>query len=260
MIAVPVFLLTDFGLEDTYVGQMKAVLVARAPGCLPLDLTHGIPAHDVAAGRRALADALPHIPGGAVILAVVDPGVGTTRRPLVVRVGEIVAIGPDNGLLSPLLSREGAVVRAIDPDQVGAGSLSSTFHGRDLFAPAAAMVAAGAPVEALGPPLADPLVTAPDPLPDRTGDGWCGQVLSVDHFGNLITNLAPHHVGGARRVEIRGGRTIGIVETYGDVASGDLAALIGSNGKLELARHGGSAAQLTGMAVGDPIWVSLTES
>ncbi len=255
MVPVPVFLLTDFGLRDTYVGQMKAVLLARAPGCQPVDLTHDIPPQDVPAGRRALADALPHLPPGSVLLAVVDPGVGTTRRPLAVRAGEIVAIGPDNGLLTPLLVAEGAAARAIDPESVGADALSSTFHGRDLFAPAAAMVAAGAPLEALGPPVVDPVLDT-DPLPERTRDGWCGQVLSVDHFGNLITNLAPHHVGGAARVEIRGGRTIRVVGTYGDVGPGDLAALIGSNGKLEIARNGGSAAQLTGMAVGDPIWVS----
>ncbi|MDP7111158.1 MAG: SAM-dependent chlorinase/fluorinase [Myxococcota bacterium] len=198
---------------------------------------------------------LERLADGRKLLAVVDPGVGTTRRALAVRSGEVAAVGPDNGLLSPLLTADGATVRSIDPELVGAEALSSTFHGRDLFAPAAAMLAAGAPLEALGPVVADPVLIPADPQPDRTKDGWCGQVLAVDHFGNLITNLAPHHLGTATRVEIRGGRIIGVVGTYGDVAAGDLAALIGSNGKLELARHGGSAAQLTGMAVGDPIWV-----
>ncbi len=256
MTGFPVFLLTDFGIEDTYVGQMKAVLVSRAPGCSPLDLTHAIPPQDVAAGRRAFQEVLPHLPPGAVVLAVVDPGVGTPRRPIAVRAGEITAIGPDNGLLGPLLTSEGAVVRAIDPEAVDATALSSTFHGRDLFAPAAALVASGAPVEALGAAVTDPVLLPSDPLPDRTAEGWCGQVLAVDHFGNLGTNLAPHHVGGARCVELRGGRTVTIVGTYGEVPTGDLAALIGSNGKLELARNGGSAALLTGVGIGDPVWVT----
>lgn len=256
MTGVPVFLLTDFGLQDTYVGQMKAVLLARAPGCLPVDLTHAIPPQDVAAGRRKLAEAMPYLPPGSVVLAVVDPGVGTLRRPLAVRAGELSAIGPDNGLLTPLLTQEGSSVRAIDPEAVDAVTLSSTFHGRDLFAPAAAMLAAGAPLGALGSPVADPMLLPGDPLPERTRDGWCGQVISVDHFGNLLTNLAPHHVAGARRLELRGGRTVAIVGTYGDVAKGDLAALIGSNGKLELARNGGSAADLTGMKIGDPVWIT----
>ncbi len=260
MSGVPVFLLTDFGITDTYVGQMKAVLLARAPGCLPVDLTHAIPPQDVAAGRRQLAEALPHLPDGSVILAVVDPGVGTPRRPLAVRAGELSAIGPDNGLLTPLISAEGARVRTIDPEAVDARGLSSTFHGRDLFAPAAALLAVGAPIEAIGPPVDDPVLHQGDPLPERTRDGWCGQVLSVDHFGNLLTNLSAHHVGGARRLELRGGRTVNIVGTYGDVAEGVLAALIGSNGKLELARNGGSAAEFTRVKVGDPVWITVESS
>ena len=258
MTAVPVFLLTDFGLQDTYVGQMKAVLLARAPGCLPVDLGHGVPPQDVAAGRRALAEAWPHLPESCVVLAVVDPGVGTARRPLAVRLGSRIAVGPDNGLLTDLVGAAGAAVVALDPDAMGLSSPSSTFHGRDLFAPAAALAASGTPIEALGSPLEDPVRLPSEPAPERTGDGWRGRVVAVDRFGNLITDLRSHHVDGPVAVEIPGGRPVPVVETYADAEAGALVALIGSNGKLEIAVNGGSAAVETGLTVG--AWVRIREA
>ena len=254
----PVFLITDFGLDDIYVGQMKAALLARAPTCLPVDLTHGIAPQDVRGGARAIAESLPHLPGPAVILAVVDPGVGTSRRPLAVQAGELSAVAPDNGLLTPLLRLEGASVHVIDPSAVAATRLSSTFHGRDLFAPAAAMLASGAPIGTLGQPIDDPLQLAAPTGPSRSDDGWIGQVVGVDHFGNLITDLTADHLGdGTASVHLPSGTSLPLVRTYAEVPQGEVAALIGSGGYLEVACNGGSAARATGLGVGALIRLRL---
>lgn len=249
--ALPIFLLTDFGLQDAYVGQMKAVLLARAPGCAMVDLTHGIEAQDVEGGARVIDEALPYLPRPAVILAVVDPGVGTDRRPIAVRWGDLVGVGPDNGLLESLIGQDGAVVHAIDPRGVGTEAMSSTFHGRDLFAPVAAFLATGGVVENVGPAVDDPVRLDPYPGPTLTMDGWIGRVRDVDRFGNLITDLGRPHVGeGAVAVELPDGTRPPFVDTYGEAADGALCALVGSGGWLEVAVNGGSAAERLGLGRG----------
>ena len=248
---LPIFLLTDFGLQDAYVGQMKAVLLARAPGCVMVDLTHGIEPQDVVGGARVIDEALPYLPRPAVILAVVDPGVGTDRRAVAVRWGDLVGVGPDNGLMESLIAQDGAVVHAIDPRGIGAEAMSSTFHGRDLFAPVAAFLATGGAVEALGPPVDDPVKLDPYPGPTFTLDGWVGRVRDVDRFGNLITDLGRPHLGeGEVTVELPDGARPCLVDTYGEVAKGQLCALLGSGGWLEIAVNGGSAAEETGLGRG----------
>jgi len=256
----PIFLLTDFGLEDTYVGQMKAVLVTRAPLSPQIDLTHSIPPQDVRGGARAIDDTLAHLPRSAVILAVVDPGVGTDRRPLIVTVGDLAGVGPDNGVLTPLLRLPGARAHAIDPQRAGAAALSSTFHGRDLFAPAAAGLATGSSPAELGEPVDDPVVLPPEPGPRRTSTGWTGRVVSVDRFGNLITNLRRDHLSDLPRnaaVELPTADSVPLVRTYGEAAAGELIALVGSGGFVEVACNGGSAAEITGLGVGDAIELRL---
>ncbi len=248
---IPVFLLTDFGLSDPYAGQMKAMLMARAPGCTPTDLTHGIPAQDVHAGARALGESLPFLPQPAVVLAVVDPGVGTSRRPLAVRAGGLAAVGPDNGLLTPLLRRSGARAVELDPVAVEAPPMSATFHGRDLFAPAAAALAKGKGLESIGTLVHDPVMLPAAAGPERVDGGWRVTVTAVDHFGNLITDLGVDRIGEDRvRVTLPDGGTPEFVETYGEVDEGALAALVGSGGWLEVAVNGGSAAERTGLSVG----------
>lgn len=256
----PIFLLTDLGLDDTYVGQMKAVLVTRAPDSQLVDLTHAIPPQDVRSGVRAIDDTLVYFPRSAVILAVVDPGVGTDRRPLAVQVGELAGIGPDNGVLTPLLRLPGARAHVIDPRRAGASALSSTFHGRDLFAPAASLLASGASAADLGDPIEDPVVLAPSPGPRRTSVGWTGRIVSVDRFGNLITDLRRDHLGdepGGVTVVLPTADTVPLVRTYGEVATGGLVALIGSGGFVEVACNGGSAAAITGLDVGAEIELRL---
>ncbi len=251
---IPVLLLTDFGLEDTYVGQMKAVILGLVPGCALVDLTHGVPPQDVVAGARAVGQCLPVLPRPAVVLAVVDPGVGTDRRGLAVRAGGRHYVAPDNGLLTPVLRGDPAATTvALDPDRVAIGPVTRTFHGRDLFAPAAARLAAGEEPGALGDPIDDPLLLPEPPAPVRTPRGYRGRVVAVDRFGNLITNLERRHLGDRPRgLQLRPpwGATLPVVATYADVPEGELAALIGSDGALEVARNGGSAAAEFSLDVG----------
>jgi S-adenosyl-L-methionine hydrolase (adenosine-forming) len=247
----PIFLLTDFGLQDAYVGQMKAVLLARAPDCAMVDLTHGIEPQDVEGGARVIEEALPYLPRPAVILAVVDPGVGTDRRPIAVRWGDLVGVGPDNGLMESLIAQDGAVVHAIDPRGIGAEAMSSTFHGRDLFAPVAAFLASGGDIEGVGPVVEDPVPLDTYPGPTFTLDGWVGRVRDVDRFGNLITDLGRPHLGDAVvTVELPDGARPSMVDTYGEANRGQLCALVGSGGWLEIAVNGESAAESTGLGRG----------
>ena len=251
----PVFLLTDFGTDDTYVGQMKAVLQARAPGCVMVDLTHAIGPQDVAGGARALASVLPHLPRPSVVLAVVDPGVGTPRRPIVVEVDGVAAVGPDNGLLSPLLAREGAAVTRLEPADVGAGELSATFHGRDLFAPAAAALTLGWTTPA-SRRITDAILLD-DAGPLQTSHGWLAHVVDVDRFGNLITDLPGERLESPEDVSVQlpDGSAVKLKLTYGQAADGELLALVGSGGHLEIACAGGSAAVKTGLGRGARIRV-----
>jgi len=250
----PIFLLTDFGLDDAYVGQMKAVLQTRAPGCVMVDLTHGIAAQDVVAGARVIDEAVPYLPRPSVILAVVDPGVGTDRRPIAVQWGDLYGVGPDNGLLAPLWTQAGAVVHEIDPRGLSAEALSSTFHGRDLFAPVAAFLASGGDVSAVGPAVTDPVPLDVYPGPTFTLEGWVGRIQDVDHFGNLITDLGMPHLGGGEVVvELPDGTQPPRVDTYGEAEPGALCALLGSGGWLEIAVNGGSAADETGLGRGGEV-------
>jgi len=237
-----VTLLTDFGTADGYVAEMKGVILAAAPGATVLDVTHEIPPHDVDAGRLALARYWRRFPSGTVHLAVVDPGVGTSRHALAVASGGHAFVGPDNGILTPaLLSGHAEVVTLPVP-----ASAAPTFHGRDVFAPAAAALARGEPASALGEPFEDPVVRR-TPEPRRLENGAiAGEIIAIDRFGNAITNLVGVRGG---TVEV-GGVALPMARTYGDVASGDLTALCGSNGLIELAVRDGSAARLHGIRRG----------
>ena len=254
-----VTLTTDFGTRDPYVAQLKGVLLARCEGVRIHDLTHEIAPLDVLEGALFLAAAVPTFPPGTVHLAVVDPGVGTARRAIAASVGRQHVICPDNGLLT-LLARRAAIeeVRSIERASLRREPVSPTFHGRDLFAPAAAFLACGGAFEELGPPVAAP-VELPLPRPRVEGDRLAGEVLHIDRFGNAISNLARSDVeavaaGRAIRVEA-GGRRLPLARTYGDVAEGEALALIGSADLLEVAVRGGSAATALGLGRGSEVTV-----
>src|SRR3989454_8625658 len=244
---VIVTLLSDFGSGSPYPGQMKAVLASSCDAVF-VDITHDVPRHDVRAGAYLLAAVARTTPAGTVHLAVVDPGVGTTtRRPLIVASGGQMFIGPDNGLLVPAAKRVGRPqpFEIIAPEILQSVS-SFTFHGRDIFAPVAARLVRGTPPQALGRAVED-FVDMTLEAGRRVGNALLGEVLYVDAFGNLITNIPAGELGrdgavihltvGRRRARAAAART------YGDVARGDIAVVPGSDGLLEIAVREGSAAK-----------------
>jgi S-adenosyl-L-methionine hydrolase (adenosine-forming) len=236
-------LLTDFGTRDSYVAEVKGVLLLAAPGAVLVDVTHDIPPGDVRAAGFVLSRVWHRFPVGTVHLAVVDPGVGTARRALAAETERHFFVVPDNGLLSALPADARFVELAV-PENA-----APTFHGRDVFAPTAARLAAGAALRDVGRPITDPYLS-PLPSPRRSGEGWVGEVLYVDRFGSLITNLPDSIVGSGVRLTV-GTTDVGpLRRTFGDVERGQLVALVGSGGTIEVAVRDGSAAKVLGVGVG----------
>jgi len=245
MIAPAITLLTDFGTADGYVAEMKGVLTTLAQGIPLLDLTHDVPAQDVAFARLTLARYWRRFPVGTVHVAIVDPGVGTSRAAIAVCSEGRFLVGPDNGVLSPALFALDARVVSLTVD----AKASPTFHGRDIFAPAAALLARGASLEMLGESFTEP-VRLRTPQPRRTPDGTLhGEILTIDRFGNAITNLAARD-GVAVQV---GGHEVRLVRTYGEAAPGELIALVGSSGFVEIAVRDGHAAARLRLSRGQPV-------
>jgi S-adenosylmethionine hydrolase len=238
-------LLTDFGTADGYVGEMKGVLLSLAPESEVIDITHDISPQDVAQARLTVARVWRRFPAGTIHVVVVDPGVGSARGALALRSDERFLIGPDNGVLSPALVAGGAHVVALPvPPRA-----SATFHGRDLFAPAAAAIARGEPLESLGHHAPDPVVER-TPEPRRAADGaLVGEVIVVDRFGNAVTNLIGLR-GGV--VEV-GGTAVPIRRTYAEANRGSPVAVVGSNGFIEIAVRDGNAATSLGLTRGTPV-------
>jgi S-adenosyl-L-methionine hydrolase (adenosine-forming) len=238
-------LLTDFGTADGYVGEIKGVLLSRVPDAYLVDITHDIPAQDVESARLTLARVWRRFPAGTVHLAVVDPGVGTSRQALAVESDGRYLVGPDNGVLSPALLMGDARVVALSVPS----NAASTFHGRDVFAPAAAELASGKPVQELGVPVAE-VVVRRTPEPRRRGDGaLAGEVIAVDRFGNAITNL----VGRRPALLEVAGAVLPVRRTYSEVEPGSPLALVGSTGLIEVAVRDGSAARLLGLDRGSVV-------
>jgi|SRR5690348_7257103 len=228
-------LLTDFGTADGYVAEMKGVLLSRAPDATLVDVTHEIGAHDIEAARLTVARMWRRFPARTVHLVVVDPGVGSDRAALAVESDGRFLVGPDNGVLSPALLVNGAraVMLGIPP------SASATFHGRDVFAPAAASLALGASLESLGAAADHPQIRR-TPEPHRLDDGAiAGEVISVDRFGNAITNIVGLRAG---VIEL-GSVVLAVRHTYADVAPGAPLAIVGSSGLIEIAVRDGSGAR-----------------
>jgi S-adenosylmethionine hydrolase len=251
--AAIVTLTTDFGARDPWVAAMKGVILSRCPGAAIVDSTHEIGPQDVREAALFLAQAVPWFPPGTIHLVVVDPGVGTERRPLAVRAGGQRLVAPDNGCLTLLLRRlELEEARVIEAEGAVA---SATFHGRDIFAPAAARLACGTPLAALGPEAGDLLrIPWPEPRLETAAGGTAatGEIVHVDRFGNLVTSIDRGALGAyeCTEVEIGGRRSIPFRRTYGEAAPGELLALWNSAGLLEVAVREGSAAVRLGLGRG----------
>lgn len=253
--------LSDYGLADEFVGIVHCVVADLAPHARVIDLTHQIPRHDVRAGALALARAIQYVPSG-VVLAVVDPGVGTERRGVAVEVagGEGVLVGPDNGLLAPAVAMAGGATRAVvlTNPAYALEAPGATFAGRDVFAPAAAHLCNGVALEDLGAPV-DPVSLLPGVVPvPREEDGEVvAEVLWVDHYGNAQLNVGPEDVEGwGERIRLRlpeTTRTATRAAAYGELGPGAVGLVLDSYGLLSVALDRRSAADELGLAAGDAV-------
>ncbi|MBD2109078.1 SAM-dependent chlorinase/fluorinase [Nodosilinea sp. FACHB-13] len=265
---MPIALLTDFGLQDSYVGVMKGVIATIAPTAQLIDLSHALPPQDLYTARFTLLSAYPYMPPGTIYLVVVDPGVGTQRQAVAVQTSQGIFVGPDNGVLSGVWqsdrSRNQGILNAVELTNVDywrSPHPSTTFHGRDIFAPAAAHLANGVPLDNLGARI-DPqfLINLPLQAPIATAKGWTGAVQYIDHFGNAATTLLASTVTVSDWSVTIGEQTLPGSQTYGDVLPGQGLALVGSHGFVELAVNQGSAQQQFGLTVGDRVELTLHPS
>lgn len=248
-------LTTDFGTDDWFVGTMKGVILDIAPTARLVDITHGIPHHDIRAGAFALGSSSHFFPRGTIHVAVVDPGVGSDRAPIAIRAGDHFFVGPDNGILSWAAQRLGVDdIFRIDNPSVMLANRSSTFHGRDIFAPVAAHLAIGLPLERLGARKAD-MVALPWPKTIITADHTIqGEVVYIDRFGNGITNIPnTHSTQCSGFLELSDGIGIPICDYYQSVPEGEAVIVRGSTDYLEIAIHCGNARDQFGLTVGTPV-------
>jgi S-adenosylmethionine hydrolase len=254
-VALPITLLTDYGCQDEFAGVCHGVIAGIAPDARVIDITHGIPRHDIRAGALALRRALPYMPAG-VHVAVVDPGVGGPRRGVALRAGDRLLVGPDNGLLLPSAERFGGVAEAVDlaDSRWRAQTVSATFHGRDVFAPVAAHLAAGEPLEAAGAPI-DPggLVALDLPAPRRDGDVLVAHAIAFDAFGNVMLDATGADVAGDATIA---GRHAVRAATFGDVPPGGLLLYEDSSGALAVAVNRGSAREVLGLELDDEVRIA----
>lgn len=279
---VPVIaLLTDFGLEDGYVGVMKGVILSICPTAQIIDIAHHIAPQDIRQAAYVLMTSYSYMPSGTIFVCVVDPGVGTPRRPIAVQTKQGIFVGPDNGLFSYVLGQvEIQQVVALHNRQYHLQSISTTFHGRDIFSPVAAHLANGVPVDQLGPALGKPLEKLSSPLLQIENDRVRGEVLHIDHFGNVVTSIgrlvwgsddmlqlhpqfgnptfservtvAPFFAE-ATAVEIADQTFAPLGLSYMGTQKGAILPLINSAGQLELAMNQGNAAQKLGVVIGDSV-------
>jgi S-adenosyl-L-methionine hydrolase (adenosine-forming) len=254
-----IVLMTDFGLSDTYVGQMKGVILSLAPSAQIIDLTHAITARNIAHGAFLLGKSAPFFPEKALFVAVVDPGVGTSRKAIAVECGTQIFLAPDNGLLTALFQAvEVTRCVTITNERYLLPARSSTFHGRDVFSPAAAHLASGVSLLELGSAI-DPSTCTRIPLPgchtSDNGASWEGTIICTDHFGNLITSLDSAIVDRSKQWMVSAGscKKLPLSSTYSDTADQQPLAYKGSSGMIEIAIRNGNAAQMLGLKDGDPV-------
>ncbi len=252
-------LTSDFGTCDWFVGTMKGVIFSINPRVTVVDLTHEIPPGDIRAGAFALAAGCRFFPHGTVHVVVVDPGVGGPREGIAVQTEDYIFIGPDNGVLSLALARERIkMIRQLKNEALFLSTVSHTFHGRDVFAPAAAHLSSGVPPRKCGP-RQEELVQLEWPRPRVTAASVKGEIVYIDRFGNLITNIGGECLepfrNTATRVFGKGRKLCSVADFYQAVPAGKPVAVLGSTGFLEIAVNGGSAARMLQLEVGDPVQV-----
>jgi S-adenosylmethionine hydrolase len=253
-------LTTDFGLRDYYVSAMKAMILSINRDARMIDVSHEIPPQDIMAAAWVSRNSAFLYPLGTVHLVVVDPGVGTSRKPVVVRIRDQFFVGPDNGIFSLVADLQEYEAFELNNTSFWSNERSSTFHGRDIFAPVAAHLSKGVPMDELGVPL-EQLRNYRWALPVADSEGIQGWVMHIDHYGNMVTNITREMLAAARSrssaVKIYIGNTIlkEVVRTYADVDSGSPAALIGSSGHLEIAVCNGNAEILLSGQKGMPVSV-----
>jgi S-adenosylmethionine hydrolase len=254
-------LTTDFGTSDHYAGTMRGVILGIAPTAHIVDISHGVQPFEITDGAFTIAQAYPYFPKKTIHIVVVDPGVGSTRRPLLAEMGGQYFIAPDNGVLSMIVARESArgrvKVRHITSERYFLKPLSRTFHGRDVFAPVAAHLASGVAPAKFGQRIEDHLELTFQ-QPSRTGRrAWTGSILKVDRFGNLITNLQVDEFPDikTRAFGLKAGlQTVSrFALTFAECPPGELFVLVGSSGYLEVATNQGSAAKALGCGAGSPV-------
>jgi S-adenosyl-L-methionine hydrolase (adenosine-forming) len=253
-------LLTDFGTRDHYAGTMKGVALSICPDITFVDISHDVPPHDVVAGALELAAAYKYFPAGTIFLVVVDPGVGSTRRGIAADSGDYKFVAPDNGVLTAVFDEHPPKrVVELTERRYARPTVSRTFEGRDRFAPAAAWLAKGIELVALGRP-AGAMHRLDLPHPTLDGDRIAGQVLRVDRFGNLITNIDrktfDRLAGAQLEIQIGGCVVSKVVSAYTDAAPGELCALFGSTDHLEIAANGANAATSLDLGRGAPVHVA----
>ncbi len=258
-------LLSDFGLRDPYVAEMKAVILSINPKVRIVDVSHKIEKFNIRMGAFVLASAIPYFPAGAVHVAVVDPGVGTKRRPIIIETKNDFYVGPDNGLLMLAAQREGILhVYHVSNQRFMLHRVSKTFHGRDVFAPVAAHLARGRHVSEFGPKIQDHVLPK-FAIPTFRKNGVLGEVLHVDDFGNVISNISAVDL---EKTDIREGSCIDVnlkgknlalklCSAYGEVAAKKPLAIIGSSAFLEISINQGNASQMFKVKAGDLLRVSL---
>jgi hypothetical protein len=255
-------LLTDFGWGDGHIGAMKGVILAISPDCRIVDLAHHIPPHDVMGAAFVLGQTYSFFPPGTIHVAVVDPGVGGVRKPLVLESEDYLFVGPDNGCFTLVLRREKEVqAYELSEGRFRLPSVSQTFHGRDIFAPAAAHLSLDIPPGEMGPAVAIHTLNTlaiPDPVLD--GDALLGEVIWIDHFGNLVTNISEEVLGGfaptgAVEMEIKGERVRGLKTSYEEGGTGEIIALWGSAGFLEFSLKERNLHSERGWGRGEKLWV-----
>ena len=253
-----VALLTDFGVRDHYVGTMKGVVLSVCPEASLVDITHEIAPQDVFGGALELAASYRYFPPATVFLVVVDPGVGSTRRPIAAEAGGYHFVAPDNGVLSGVLQEAPpTLVVELTDRKYARSTISRTFEGRDRFAPAAGWLARGTELRLLGPRISNH-ATLHFPEVEISADSIRGVVVRIDRFGNAITNVDASvlsRIRAPRAVRVSSEPAIAVVDTYADVPAGEPCALVGSSGYLEVAVNGGSAAARLTLARGDAVTV-----
>lgn len=252
-----VTLITDFGTADGYVGEVKGAILAMAPGATLVDVAHEVPPGDIEAAAWVLSRIWDRYPTGSVHVVIVDPGVGGSRRAVAARVADRWFVGPDNGVAGRVTSgAKPDQVWVLDPDRCAQGAVSATFHGRDLFAPAAARIVAGERPDALGDPLpAEALVGLKAEPPTRSRDCVRGHVAHVDRFGNLITDIPASWVSPSALTELGGVELSGVRSSYTSVGTGQVVVVIGSAGTLEISVRDGNAAERLSVGRGVPVRV-----